>query len=163
MAYDSYLKLGDIKGESTDDAHKDWIELYSFNLGINNPVTVGSATGGLTAGKASFSSMNVLKRFDKASVKLASAAAVGTHFPKAEIELCLTTGDKHTYVKYVFENVMLENIQWSGSSGGDDRPTDSLSFAYAKVTWEYTPIKHDGKKDSKIGPEGWDITLNKKV
>ncbi|WP_410497867.1 Hcp family type VI secretion system effector [Chitinibacter sp. S2-10] len=163
MAYDSYLKIGDVKGESTDDKHKDWVELYSFNLGISNPVTVGSATGGLTAGKASFSSFNVMKKYDKASVKLASAAAAGKHFEKCEVELCLTTGSKHTYIKYVFEDCMIESIQWSGSSGGDDRPTESLSIAYGKVTWEYTPIKHDGSTDSKIGPEGWNVTTNVKV
>ncbi|SMC22866.1 type VI secretion system secreted protein Hcp [Andreprevotia lacus DSM 23236] len=163
MAYDSYLKIGDVKGESTDDAHKDWIELYSFSLGISNPVTVGSATGGLTAGKASFSSFSVMKKYDKASVKLASASAAGKHFDKCEVELCLTTGAKHTYIKYVFEDCMIESIQWSGSSGGDDRPTESLSIAYGKVTWEYTPIKHDGTTDSKIGPEGWNVTTNVKV
>ena len=163
MAYDSYLLLGDVKGESTDDAHKQWIELYSFSLGISNPVTVGSATGGLTAGKANFSSFNVMKKYDSASVALASAASSGKHYDKAEVELCLTTGGKHTYIKYVFEDCMIESIQWSGSAGGDDRPTESLSIAYGKVTWEYTPIKHDGTKGDKIGPQGWDITKNVKV
>ncbi|HEX5126571.1 MAG TPA: type VI secretion system tube protein Hcp [Rhodocyclaceae bacterium] len=164
MAYDSYMKIGDtIKGESTDDAHKQWIELYSFSLGISNPVTVGSATGGLTAGKASFSSFNVMKKYDTASVKLASASAAGTHFPQVDVELCLSTGKKHTYIKYVFTDCMIESIQWSGSAGGDDRPTESLSIAFGKVTWEYTPILHDGSTGTKIGPEGWDITKNLKA
>ena len=30
-------------------------------------------------------------------------------------------------------DVMVESVQWSGSSGGDDTPTESVSFAFAKV------------------------------
>ena len=32
MAVDIFAKLGDIKGESTDDKHKDEIEVLSFNF-----------------------------------------------------------------------------------------------------------------------------------
>ena len=30
-AYDAFLKIDGIPGESTDDKHKDWIEILSFN------------------------------------------------------------------------------------------------------------------------------------
>ena len=30
-AYDAFLKIDGIAGESTDDKHKDWIEILSFN------------------------------------------------------------------------------------------------------------------------------------
>ena len=36
MAVDIFLKLGDIKGESTDDKHKNEIEVLSFSWGIAN-------------------------------------------------------------------------------------------------------------------------------
>ena len=32
---------------------------------------------------------------------------------------------------------MVESVQWSGSSGGDDTPTESVSFAFAKVEIDY--------------------------
>jgi bacteriocin-like protein len=32
-AYDAFLKIDGIPGESTDDKHKDWIEILSFNHG----------------------------------------------------------------------------------------------------------------------------------
>ena len=34
--------------------------------------------------------------------------------------------------KYTFTDVMVDSIQWSGSPGGDDVPTESVSFAFAK-------------------------------
>jgi type VI protein secretion system component Hcp len=29
-AYDTFMKLGDIQGESVDSGHKDWIEIMSY-------------------------------------------------------------------------------------------------------------------------------------
>lgn len=163
MAFDTYLKLDGIDGESTDDKHKNWIEIYSFSWGMSNPSTVGSGTTGLTAGKVSISSFNVMKSTDGASVKLASHAAQGKHIKSMEVHCCATTGDKHNYVVYKMEPVMVDSIQWSGSSGGDDRPTESVSFSFGKVTYEYTPIGPDGKAGKKVGPEGWDLTKNVKA
>jgi type VI secretion system secreted protein Hcp len=37
MPSDTFLKLGDIKGESLDANHKDEIELVSFSWGVSNP------------------------------------------------------------------------------------------------------------------------------
>ena len=41
------------------------------------------------------------------------------------------------FLKYDFTDVMVESIQWSGSTGGDDTPTESVSFAFAKVAIDY--------------------------
>lgn len=37
MAIDVYLQIDGIKGESTDDKHKDWIECLSVHWGIVQP------------------------------------------------------------------------------------------------------------------------------
>ena len=34
MAFDAFLKIDGIPGESTDDKHKDWIEILSFDFGM---------------------------------------------------------------------------------------------------------------------------------
>ena len=44
MAFDTFVKIEGIAGESTDDKHKDWIELLSFSHGMSQPVS-GSAAG----------------------------------------------------------------------------------------------------------------------
>ena len=43
MASDIFAKIGDIKGESPDDKHKDEIEVLSFSWGVANPANVGEA------------------------------------------------------------------------------------------------------------------------
>ena len=37
----AYLELGDIKGEATDSAHKDWINLLSVSQSITRPMGSG--------------------------------------------------------------------------------------------------------------------------
>ena len=40
MASDIFAKIGDIKGESPDDKHKDEIEVLSFSWGVANAAMV---------------------------------------------------------------------------------------------------------------------------
>jgi hypothetical protein len=51
MAIEAYLQIEGIKGESTDDKHKDWIEVshvnWAFTLtALSHHRTYGSAYGG---------------------------------------------------------------------------------------------------------------------
>ena len=52
MASDIFAKLGDIKGESLDDKHKDEIEVLSFSWGVTGSHSNPGGGGG--AGKATF-------------------------------------------------------------------------------------------------------------
>src|SRR5213078_1710929 len=49
---DIFVKLGDIKGESLDDKHKDEIEVMSYSWGVSNAGSMNYGTGG-GEGKAS--------------------------------------------------------------------------------------------------------------
>ena len=53
---DIHIKLGDIKGESTDDKHKDEIDVESFSWGASNPGSMSHGGGGGT-GRVSFSDL----------------------------------------------------------------------------------------------------------
>ena len=61
------------------------------------------------------------------------------------------------FLTYEFETVYVDNIQWSGSSGGDDAPTESVSFSFGKVTVTYTPQDKAGKAASPV-VASWDLT-----
>ncbi|MEO7652407.1 MAG: type VI secretion system tube protein Hcp, partial [Bryobacteraceae bacterium] len=45
--FDTFLKIDGIPGESTDDAHKEWIEVLDFDHEMTQPAsaTVSSAGG----------------------------------------------------------------------------------------------------------------------
>jgi type VI secretion system secreted protein Hcp len=61
------------------------------------------------------------------------------------------------FLTYKFDEVMVESVQWSGSSGGDDTPSESVSFAFGKVTVEYKTQDKTGKLAAGT-PVVWDIT-----
>ncbi len=160
MATSCYLKADPLKGESTDDAHKDWIEVESWSFGLSQPVSGPSGTGGRAAARADFQSFCINKMVDKASVDLNLHCASGEHIAKLELEVCQETGEKVNYWKLDFENAMVQSVTVSG--GGSMRATESVCFVYDKVSWTYTAVKNDGSAGDKVGPKIWNLETNKK-
>src|SRR4051812_1719274 len=160
MAFDTYLKIEGVDGEVTATGMEKQIEIYSFSWGASNPVSVASSGGhGLTAGRVSISSFNIMKKSDKASTTLFQACATGKNFPKASVIMRKAGGDagQSPFLQYDFETIMVESIQWSGSSGGDDTPTESVSLAFAKVAITYNTIDAKGSP-TKAGQAAWDLS-----
>ena len=130
MAYDAFLKIGDLKGESTDVGHKEWLDIYSFSWGASNPTTLGGGTQGLTAGKVSISSLNVMSKVQKTSPVLFLACAKGDSYDTVTLSLRKAGSNppknaSTDFIKYILSNVFVESVQQSGSSGGDDVPIES--------------------------------------
>jgi type VI secretion system secreted protein Hcp len=161
MAVDMFCKIDGIDGESTDDAHSDWIEILSFSHGVSQPVSGASRTGGRTGGRADFQDFVMTKTIDKATPDLNLYCCNGSHISKIEIELCLATGDKHTFMKYELEDVIVSSVSPGGSADSSEaKPLETLSFAYGKIKWEYTPIDNTGKPGAAVD-RTWDLEANK--
>lgn len=68
MANDAYLQIDSIKGESTDQKHKDWIEVSNVLYAIHQPrAETTSTAGGLTSGRADLLPITFKKLADIAS------------------------------------------------------------------------------------------------
>ena len=93
MAFDTYIKIATVDGEATQAKHDKWIEIYSFSWGASNPTTVGAGGGGISAGKVSVSSFNVMKKTEASSAKLFASCCNGTHFADATVEMSKATGE----------------------------------------------------------------------
>ena len=158
MAFDTFIELEGIEGESTAKGMEKKIEIYSFSWGASNPTTVGAGKTGISAGRVS--SLNVMKKTDKASARLFLKCCQGQTVPKATVTMRKAGGEagQKPFLVYKFTDVMVESIQWSGSSGGDDTPTESVSLAFAKVEIEYTLTGKDGKLTEKGPGATWDLT-----
>ena len=159
MAFDTFLDIATVEGECTADGMEKKIEIFSFSWGASNPTTVSSGKDGLSAGKVSVSSFNVMKKSEKSSTKLFAACCAGSHFATAIVTMRKATGDagQKAFLVYTFTDVMIESVQWSGSSGGDDTPTESLSIAFAKVSVEYS-MQDDKGVMKPAGNASWDLT-----
>lgn len=137
MASDMFLKLDGIKGESTDDKHKDEIEISSFSWGASSSSSISSASTGGGVGKASFSDFSFSKKVDIASPKLALISARGEHIATATFSIRKSGGaaGQVDYQVYTMDTIYVTGIQVHGDSAGEFYET--LTLAPTKFKWEY--------------------------
>lgn len=165
MAFDCFLKVDGIPGESTDDKHKHWIEVLSYSWGVSQPASgSASSSGGASAERADFSDFSIVKALDKASPKLMQACADGTHIDEVTMELCRAGGDKMKYMEYKMTNAMVTGVRPGGSAqGGENLPLEEVSFNYGKIELTYTQQTRAGGRGQGNVAAGWDLEANKKV
>jgi type VI secretion system secreted protein Hcp len=78
MPVDVFLKLGDIKGESKDAAHKEEIDVLSWSWGMSETGSIGNGGGG-GAVKANFNDLSIMHAVDKATpILMAKCATANT-------------------------------------------------------------------------------------
>jgi type VI secretion system secreted protein Hcp len=148
LAVDMFMKIGDIKGESTDKKHDKEIDVLSWSWGISNTGTTHQGSGG-GSGKASVQDLTFTKYTDASSHALLLAASNGTHHKKANLVVRKAGGKGAPieYIKIEMEEVLITAVS-CGGAGGEDRLTESVSLNFSKVKYEYTPQKADGSADS---------------
>jgi type VI secretion system secreted protein Hcp len=164
MPFDAFLKIEGIPGESTDDKHKDQVEVlsYSHNLSQAGGASV-SRTTGQTGSRVDIGDFSIVKVLDKSTPNLAVFCCTGKHIPTVVLEICSASEDKLTYMKYTLSDAVVSSIRPGGTSNGEGvRPLEEVGFRFAKIEWEYTPFGNDGKAGAAI-KGGWDAAANKKV
>ena len=134
MAGDCFLKIDGIPGESTDDKHKEWIEIMSYSSGVAQMAAGDRSTGGAaTGGRCSHQDFSIVKGMDKASPTINLFCCNGKHIPNVVIELCRATENKEKFMEYKMEDVIISSVSIGGGGGG--LPTESVNFNYGKMTW----------------------------
>ncbi|MHB8971789.1 MAG: Hcp family type VI secretion system effector [Pirellulaceae bacterium] len=157
---DYFLKIDGVDGESTDDKHKNEIDILSWSWGETNSGSHGGGGGG-GAGKVAMQDFHFVKKVDKATPKLMLSCASGSHIPKAVL-ICRKAGtEQQEYLTYTLSDLLVSSYQTGGSSG-DVIPTDQFSLNFSKVEFEYKPQDAKGGLGSAV-KAGWDVKANKKI
>ena len=167
MAFDAFIKIDGVPGESTDDKHKDWIEVLKFSMGHVQPTSAtDSSAGGGTTERVEFHDLQITKHVDKASAKLAEFCASGKHIANVVMELCRAGGDKLRYLEVKMEDVVISSFKMEppnklDPTSADAFPLDDVDFNFAKIKWTYTQQKRaDGTGGGNV-TGGWDLIGNK--
>lgn len=146
-----YMKIGDIKGESQDEGHKDWINLLSVSGNITRPMGAGASGSTRHRASATFGDIVCVKEVDASTPKLQEAIADGTNYAKVEIHLCTSSegGKRIPYLTWDLKNARVTSYSVSGATEGGV-PTEQLSLNYEEIKVTYDKLGKDNKSAGKV-------------
>lgn len=156
---DIFAKIGDIKGESTDDKHKDEIDVLSYSWGATQSATLAFGGGG-GAGKVQFQDFHFTSNTSKASPLLLKACATGEHIKDAQITVRKSGKGQQEFLIIKMNDILVSSYQTGAAAQSEQLPTDQVSMAFAKVEYSYYPQKDDGSLEAPI-TFAFDIKGNK--
>lgn len=138
MAFDSYLKLDGVEGESQKEGHTKEIEIMSWSWGGHNSGSFSHGSGGGT-GKYATQDISLSSFVNKASPKLFQACTKGTHIDKGILCVRKTGGDAkpYDYLKLTFEHCLVSSYATGGGHGSEEMNVENFSLNFSKITFEY--------------------------
>jgi type VI secretion system secreted protein Hcp len=138
-----FLNIQGIRGEATDKDHKGWIEVLSADLGANNRLLKGGTT--TRSSSSGRGAINIVKSVDASSAVLQKMAMSGRSLGLVELNFTTTDSEGNkSYLQLTMTDVVVTSFSPSGS-GGDDKPTETVTLSYSKVKWEYKPLDKDDR------------------
>jgi type VI secretion system secreted protein Hcp len=156
-AFDYFLKLDGIPGESTDAKHKGEIDVLSWSWGESLPTPVNPG-GGAGAGKVSMTDLHVSANLSKASPQLLLACASGTHLKSAVLTGRKAGKAQAEFLTFSLSDVLVSAYQTGGATA--EAALDSMSLNFSKIEMIYRESSSKGG----LGPPirvGWDRKANK--
>lgn len=143
-AFDGFLLLEGIPGESTDARHENWIDVEAFTQAVSK--------SGI---KPSFSELWLQKSQDKTSPELALRAANGKPIPRAMLELTQPGDTRLRFYQITLSNCLVRTVQISGATG-QTRPSEAIGLDYQWISWTYTEFDATGRPRRDISSY-WDL------
>ena len=183
MAFDAFLKIDGIDGESQDAQHKGSIDVLSFSWGETRGSTVAHGSGG-GAGKVSFQDLHFTMKVNVASPKLMLACATGKHIPKATL-VCRQRADERNveFLKFTLTDVLVSSYETRAGAepqpagavdnaslaltnsltvNGDGIPVEKVSLNFARIEVASPSLNVDGSSTDQV-LAGWDLRFNRKA
>ena len=143
-----FLFLEGIPGESTDNRHKDWIDIIAFTKAMSRSET-----------NLTFSELWLHKNQDKSSPLLALRAANGARIPRAVLELMQAGETSTRFYRVTLSNSTVRTWQINGG-GGQDKPSEAVGLDYEWISWTYTEFDAAGRPRGDISAY-WDLVRNR--
>jgi type VI secretion system secreted protein Hcp len=132
------VNFGEIKGESTEQGHKDWVDALNVSFQVSKTPVKARSAGAVKAKEGS--ALAITKEVDTASPKLFEACTKGTHIPEVTIEYMRAQGGKPiVYLRIKLNEVVISRITHNATpAGANVVPTETLNLVYSSM--EQTPV-----------------------
>jgi type VI secretion system secreted protein Hcp len=137
-ASDYFLKIDGVNGETTTGNTPGAIAVNGFEWSAENKVTIGSASSGAGAGKASLNEITIEKPVDSTSPVLFGMLGQGAKINGMELVARKPgpAGSAPIFMRYTFQLVFVTSQTQTGSAG-DDGIQEKLTFSYGAVKQTY--------------------------
>jgi type VI secretion system secreted protein Hcp len=156
-AFDYFLKIDGIAGESTDAKHKGEIEVLSWSWGETQE-TAPSPGGGAGTGKVAMTDLHVSANLSKASPPLLLACASGKHIKSAVLTGRKAGKGQAEFLTFSLTDVLVSGYQTGATTA--EAPLDSISLNFSKIEVTYKEQTATGSAGPAIRV-GWDRKTNK--
>ena len=122
-------------------------EVSDFDFDVQNAISIGSATGGAGAGKATLGQLVIHRTVDKLSPALLSVSATGEHFVAIQLYLrhpnpAAGGAVPAPFLAYEFQTVSISKIEWSAGAGAD--LAEEVTFVYGALAVAFQAANPDG-------------------
>ena len=151
-AFNCFLYVEGIRGESTDAGHQDWSDFLAYSHGVLwNPTTH----------RAEHRDFTVVKLLDNASPTLSLYCCEGRYLQEVRIELCMASGKKSKFMEYKLTDVTVSAVnQFTAGATLTARPLEEVSFKYERIEWTYTMIDPATGNPTGSVQHFWDLATN---
>ena len=160
MKIELFLKLDGIDGESTDDRHRNEIELLSYNWSESQQLI--QSGGGDGADKVQMQELYCSLHSCTASPRLLLAVATGKRIKRAILTMQRGGKTPLEFMQWTLGDVRVSTYHSAAEQGSGFPPTDQVSFHFNTITLEYHPQQADGSLGAVIRA-GWDVAKNKAI
>jgi type VI secretion system secreted protein Hcp len=154
-----YMKVEGLTGDVEEAGHKDWIQLDRLQWGVGRGITSPKSSSKDREGaEASVSEITITKTSCGATPDLLRLALWGKS-KKVQIDVT-RTGDNNQQA--AFHQYELDDVLFSGysHSTNGDRPTESLSLNFTKITFSNVP-SDDKHGDASANRFQYDLATGK--
>lgn len=134
MAFDSFLKIDGIDGESSDVKHKGEIDVLSFAWNISRG----------RHGKAKVADFSIVKHVDKATPQLFDAVCAGDHISEVTFTARKAGETPLEFLKIKLTDVLISSVTPAGNTA-NDRPMEQVALSFARSEITYVPQDKTGK------------------
>ena len=149
FAFDMYLTIEGIPGESKVGDHEDEIDVLSWSWGARQSEGIA---------RPDYQDLTITKYIDKSSPILAVYACAGgtpagsSPISYAKLEICSAEDSNNCIMEYLISDVNVTSVNTVGYiRTSNERPTEEVTFNYRKIEWTY--VMSDGNSIH----TGWDI------
>lgn len=161
MAFDAYMQIEGVEGESLDADHKGWIELLSYHYDAIQAISLSaSSNGGASASGVTLCDFKITKYIDRSTPKLFEFCCRGSHIPKVTIRIHRAGTEKFKYLDIILEELLISTVSGQGAEYAG-LPVEAITLNYGRIKFEYTQQRRIDGGSAGIVSGGWDRTANR--